>query len=96
MKSFLIELFKQMSTGDFTVEVRCQDDKCFKADVIGYNENYQTVSVRFHSDNLVKSISTTEEVKSWGFDMEPKYESVIKKVPIKEETVYYERIKLNK
>jgi hypothetical protein len=51
-KAFLIELFKQLSTGDFNVNVECGNNQLFTADVVGYDEEYMTIKVKFHSDKL--------------------------------------------
>ena len=42
-KAFLIELFKQLSTNDFIVDVECGNNKLFPADVVGYDEEYITI-----------------------------------------------------
>ena len=53
-KTFLIELFKQLSTNDFTVSVECGNNQLFPADVVGYDEETMRIKVKFHSDELTK------------------------------------------
>ena len=84
-----------MSTGNFTVKVECAGNKTFDADVIGYSEEYMTVKVRFHSDKLTKP--GTKEVPTYGFgfggdDNDYILENV--QVPVKEENIWFENIKL--
>jgi hypothetical protein len=94
-KDFLIKLFTQMSTGNFTVKVECADNKIFDADVIGYSEEYMTVKVRFHSDKLTKP--GIKKVPTYGFgfgtdDNDYILEQV--QVPVKEENIWFENIKI--
>ena len=94
-KVFLINLFKQLSTGDFTVNVDCADDKQFSADVIGYSEEYMTIEVRFHSDELTKP--GRREVKQVSFGYSIGDDDVIMEdciVPVKVERIWWESIKL--
>lgn len=47
--------------------VECADNKCFPADVIGYSEEYMTIDVRFHADNLQKPGRCEEKRPSFGY-----------------------------
>lgn len=95
-KEFLIKLFTQMGKGNFTVQVECANDKLFDADVIGYSEEYMTIKVRFHSDELTKP--GTKEVRSGGFGYgtsdDDNYTLEVVQVPVKEEDVWFENIKI--
>ena len=91
-KEFLIKLFAQMSTGDFTVMVECANNEKYEADVIGYSEEFMTIKVRFHSDNLTKPGYITQRRSGWGFDEDDAYESVYADIPVKEENVWYKAI----
>jgi hypothetical protein len=93
-RNFLIDMFKQLSTGDFTVTVDCANGKEFAADVIGYSEEYMTVEVRFHSDELQKP--GRKEVPYIGFGYGTSEETVMVDcmVPVKVEKIWWESIKL--
>ena len=95
-KDFLIKLFTQMSTGNFTVKVECAENKSFDADVIGYSEEYMTIKVRFHSDKLTKP--GTKRVHTCGFGYgtsdDDNYTLEVVQVPVKEESIWFENIKL--
>jgi hypothetical protein len=95
-REFLIRLFTQMSTGDFTIMVQCADDKEFSAEVIGYSEEYMTIEVRFHSDELTKP--GVERVPRHGFGFggpgDDNYDLVPVRVPVKKERVWFENIRL--
>jgi len=94
-KEFLINLFKQLSTGDFTVIVDCADGKQFPADVIGYSEELMRIEVRFHSDGLTKP--GRREVKPAAFGYGIGDDDVIMEdcmVPVKVERIWWENIKL--
>jgi hypothetical protein len=94
-KDFLIKLFTQMSTGNFTVKVECSGNKTFDADVIGYSEEYMTVKVRFHSDKLTKPGTKRVYMCDFGFgtsDDDYTLEDI--QVPVKEENIWFENIKL--
>lgn len=96
-REFLVKLFGKLATGDFTVDVECQDDKIFKADVIGYSDEYMTVTVRFHSDTLSKLGVGRKYSTGFGYgtsDDDTPYELVNVLVPVKVENIYYTSIKL--
>lgn len=93
-KQFIIKLATQLATGDFVVYVECEGEKIFSADVVGYNEEYMTVKVRFHLDDLTKP--GMKRVPKFGFGFgtvdEDEYELIPTQVPVKEENVYYTHI----
>lgn len=92
-KEFLLKLFKQLSTGDFTVMVVCANEKQFPADVIGYDNI--DIKVRFHSDGLTKPGRKRVESSGWFYDDDTSgYTYVDCQVPIKEEYVSWRSIKL--
>lgn len=93
-KAFLIKLFGQLATGNFTVLVDCQDNKQFPADVIGYDEERMRVKVRFHADTLTKPGYERVKVQGWGGDKgdEDDYQLVEVQVPVKEESIWWESI----
>lgn len=95
-KEFLINLFKQLSTGDFTINVHNDKGKVFPADVIGYSEEYQTIKVRFHSDELQKPDRKEVPVNRFRYDIGEETEMIDVMVPVKIENIYWENIKLIK
>jgi hypothetical protein len=94
-KEFLIQLFTKMSTGDFTILVKCADDKIFPADVIGYSEEYMTIEVMFHSDELQKP--GRKEVPGGGFGYGTSEETIMVDcmIPVKREKIWWENIQIN-
>lgn len=96
-KEFLIKLFTQMGKGNFTVKVQCADDKLFEADVIGYSEEYMTIKVRFHSDELTKPGTKKERSGGFGYgtsDDDDNYTLEVVQAHVKEEDVWFENIKI--
>lgn len=91
-KEFLIKLFTQMSSGNFTVMVSCANNKQYPADVIGYSEEYMTVKVRFHSDELRKP--ARREVKVPTFTLDEKIIMEDYMAPVKEENIFWTHIEL--
>ena len=91
-KEFLIKLFTQMSSGNFTVMVSCANNKQYPADVIGYSEEYMTVKVRFHSDELRKPARREVKVSSWGLEEETMMEDYM--APVKEENIFWTSIEI--
>jgi hypothetical protein len=91
---FLIKLFTHMSTGNFTVKVICKDDVLFDADVIGYSEEYMTVKVKFHSDNLTKpGYIRKERTKLWSMEKyDDDYDLVEANIPVKVDDINYKYI----
>ena len=91
---FMKQLFTQLSMGNKIVSVINNEYKSFPADVIGYSEEYMTIKVRYHSNDL--TIPKSVEVKScgWGYDLEDDVRYEVKQVPIKEMDVYWSAIKL--
>ena len=97
-KEFLIKLFTKMATGDFTVKVECANDKMFEADVIGYSEEYMNIHVRFHSDDLTKPGVERVPTHGWGYggpDEDEDYDLVPTQIPVKEEQVFFQSIKIS-
>ena len=91
-KEFLKQLFAQMSTGNFTVNVKCENNECHNAEVIGHDDSYMTVKVRYHSDNLTKPgmVREQNETNSWT-----DYDNwVIAQIPVKEDNIHWTHIKL--
>ncbi|MFZ2486953.1 MAG: hypothetical protein WAZ19_02430 [Anaerolineae bacterium] len=95
-REFLIRLFQHLSTGDFTVIVECSGGEEFKADVIGYSEEYMEVHVRFHSDNLQKPGVREVKIGGFGYESEETVSLEACMVPVKDEHVFWTNIKLNK
>jgi hypothetical protein len=93
-KKFLIDLFKRLSTGDFTVTVECADGKEFTADVIGYSEEYMTIEVRFHSDELQKPGRKEVPYVGFGYGHSEETQMVDCMVPVKVEKIWWKDIKL--
>jgi hypothetical protein len=93
-KNFLIELFKQLSTGDFTVNVECANNKLFLADVVGYDDEYMTIKVKFHSDELTKPGRKRIPTNEFGYEMEETFIMVDCTLPVKVENIWWESIKL--
>lgn len=91
-KEFLIKLFTQMSSGNFTVMVRCANNKQYPADVIGYSEEYMTIKVRFHSDELRKP--ARREVKAPAFMLTEETIMEDYMAPVKEENIFWTHIEL--
>jgi len=92
---FLIKLFTKMATGDFTVKVKCANDELFDADVIGYSQEYMTINVRFHSNELVEPGFKRIPIPfGYGMSDDDNYTLEKVKVPIKEKNIYYESIVL--
>lgn len=94
-KAFLVELFKQLATGDFVVNVQCADNKLFEADLVGYDEEYMTIKVKFHADSLTKPETKRVESESFGYDSEESFILVDCNIPVKIENVWWELIKLD-
>ena len=89
-ESFLLEMFKQLSFGDYQVIVKCAGDKEFPAKIIGFDKNYMTVRVRFDSDTLTQEENVRVESTGFGgtsYD-EDNYHYEVKNVPVKEITVF--------
>ncbi len=88
------QLIKQLATGNFTVFVTNEYDKEFKARVIGYTEQYNTIEVEFESDNLTHPEIIAVPLKSFGYEStdEVEYQTVQK--PIKRMNVSYKHVKL--
>lgn len=95
-KAFLIELFKQLSTNDFIVDVECGNNKLFPADVVGYDEEYMTIKVKFHSDELTKPGRKEIPNQGFGYEMEETFIMVDCNIPVKVENIWWESIKLKK
>ena len=95
-KEFLIKLFTQMATGNFIVKVECGDGILFDADVIGYSEEMMEIKVRFHSDDLTKPGTKRIYSTSFGYDMNDgeNYRLEDIRIPVKEENIFFESIKL--
>jgi hypothetical protein len=87
-KEFLIKLFKQLSTGNFTVMVNE-----YPADIIGYSDENMTVRVRYHSDELTRPGTKRVESFRWSFSDEQEYDLVECRIPVKVENVWWENIK---
>lgn len=94
-KAFLIELFKQLSTNDFTVNVECGNNKLFLADVVGYDDEYMTIKVRFHSDKLTKPGRKEIPNRTFGYESEETFTMVDCTIPVKVENIWWKSIKLN-
>jgi hypothetical protein len=93
-KAFLIELFKQLSTGDFNVNVECGNNQLFTADVVGYDEEYMTIKVKFHSDKLTKPGRKEIPFEGFGYETEETFTMVDCNIPVKVENIWWESIKL--
>jgi hypothetical protein len=93
-KTFLIELFKQLSTGDFNVNVECGNNQLFTADVVGYDEEYMTIKVKFHSDKLTKPGRKEIPFEGFGYETEETFTMVDCNIPVKVENIWWESIKL--
>jgi len=93
-RDFLMKMFSQLATGNFTVVVENNKGEKFPADVIGYSEEYMTVHVRFHSDNLTKPGTKQVPRVSFGYGTEEEYDIVEIRVPVKTEHIFYTSIKL--
>jgi hypothetical protein len=91
---FLIQLFKQLSTGNFTVNVECGDNQLFPADVIGYDEETMRVKVKFHSDKLTKPGRKQIPNNGFGYETEETFIMVDCTIPVKVESIWWESIKL--
>ncbi len=92
----LKKLFRRLLENNYQVDVICKDDKKFTADIISIDFRYETMLVRFHSDDLTKPQSVRVEKNQHGFGYEAKedwfYET--KNMPIKEEHVCFSQIEL--
>ena len=93
-KAFLIEIFQQLSTGDFTVDVECANNQLFKADVIGYDEETMRIKVKFHSNDLTKPGRKEVPNQGFGYESEETFIMVDCKIPVKIESIWWEAIKL--
>jgi len=91
-KEFLIKLFAQMSLGNPTVMVRCANNEQHLADVIGYSEEYMTIKVRFHSDELRKPARREVKVPTLGLEEETMIEDYM--APVKEENIFWTYIEI--
>ena len=91
---FLIELFKQLSTGDFTVDVECNINQLFKADVVGYDKETMRIKVKFHSDTLTKPGTKQVRNEGFGYETEETFITIDCNVSVKVENVWWEFIKL--
>ncbi len=94
-RNFLIKMFSQLATGNFTVVVENNKGEKFPADVIGYSEEYMTVHVRYHSDNLTKPGTKQVPRASFGYGTEEEYNTVEIQVPVKTDHIFYTSVKLN-
>jgi hypothetical protein len=92
-RTFLIELFKQLATGDFIVNVECVN-KLFLADVVGYDEETMRIKVKFHSDELTKPGRKEIPNEGFGYETEETFTMVDCVTPVKVENIWWQSIKL--
>lgn len=84
----LQRIFERLAQGKRTVLVDCKDSVKFPADIIGFDEEYMSFKVKFHSDKLQKETTVWEKSNDWRMSMEEEEVPVKKMVPIKIETVW--------
>lgn len=93
-KAFLIELFKQLATGNSTVDVECANNQLFQADIVGYDEETMRIKVKFHSDKLTKPGRKKITNEGFGYETEETFTMVDCAIPVKLESIWWESIKL--
>jgi len=80
---------------DFVVGVECEDGGIIKGDVIGYDTEFETVKVKFHSDTLKVKKTILKEIDigfGMSYDDNLRYEYVTESVPVKIHTSKYQYI----
>lgn len=93
-KLFIQELAKQLALGNFNVKVISKDNIELDAVVIGYDERYNTITVRFLSDNITTEEYVEDDSPTFSYDFENNTRYIRKKVPVKTMNVNPKYIKL--
>lgn len=94
-RSFIQDLSAQLATGNFSVVVETDSGKEFTADVVGYNEEFMNIHVRFHRDDLVKLAPVEKPAPGFFLsNYERETITVWENIPVKTEYVSYTCIKL--